>query len=106
MKARSIRAKAHKELCETILAAIGDEALTAAQISGRISIPSRKLSTTLSSLAKRGVICASQGGYSETNHAPCVLWGRSVQGCALEQCWPSLVRVPEGQPGARHVGDR
>jgi hypothetical protein len=106
VKARSIRAKAHKELCETILAALGDEALTAAQISGRISIPSRKLSTTLSSLAKRGVICASQGGYSEVNHAPCVLWGRSVQGCELARCWPMHATLPEGTPGARHVGER
>lgn len=112
MKARSLRAKAHKELCEAILVALGDESLTAAQLSGRLGIPSRKLSTTLSSLAKRNELCASQGGYSESNHAPCVLWSRTAVGCPLEQCWP--IRLPNGLPAplpegrivAQHVGER
>lgn len=111
MKDRSIRAKAHKQLCERILEALGDEALTAAQISERIGVPSNKFSTTLSSMAKRGELCASQGGYSDANHAPCVLWAKLsdqqvIQRCALEQCWPMHVRLPQGTPGARHVGDR
>lgn len=97
MKARSLRAKAQKELEARILEALGDESVTAALLSDRLEIPSQKITTTLGSLAKRGIIWASQGGHSEANHAPCVLWGRALRGHPLDECWPSPARVPEGK---------
>lgn len=106
MKARSLRAKAQKELEARIIEALADESISAAELSNRIGIPSRKISTTLASLAKRQIIWASQGAHSESNHAPVVLWGRAVQGFALDECWPSPARVPEGKLSVRHVGER
>lgn len=93
MKARSLRAKRQKDLEARILEALGDESITAAQLSVRLNLPSRQISTTLGSLAKRGIIWATQGVHSRLNHAPCVLWGKALRGCALEEAWPAPMCV-------------